>query len=117
MPSTEELLADLLATSREQLRWQRASALPGVRKTVEEALTTTQQRRAFELCDGTRQSSDIASVVGTSPQNFSDWTRRWRNLGIAHEADARRILHLVSLETLGLPVEIEEDSDRGRARS
>jgi hypothetical protein len=116
MPTTDELLAELLETSREQLRWQRAASLPGVRETVEETLSTTQLRRAYELCDGTRPSGDIASTVGTSPQNFSTWTRRWRNLGIAHETDGRRIHHLVSLAALGLPVEIDQNPG-GRRRS
>ena len=41
MASTDELLAELLATMQEQLRWQRASVLPEVRKTIEATLTTT----------------------------------------------------------------------------
>lgn len=60
MATSEELLAELLATSQEQLRWSRAAALPGIRATVADALPTTQQRRAFELCDGTRQSTGRA---------------------------------------------------------
>src|SRR4051812_43165328 len=105
---TDELLRRLLQTAEEQLRWQRAAALPDVRRTVEQALTTTQLRRAYELCDGTRQSNDIAKAVGISKQAFSDWTRRWRDLGIAHETTGRRLCHLTSLKSLALPLEVDE---------
>jgi hypothetical protein len=74
MPTTEELLGELVETAREQLRWQRASVLPEVRKTIERTLTSTQLRRAYEMCDGETQGSDIAAAVGTSPQSISAWT-------------------------------------------
>jgi hypothetical protein len=91
----------------EQLRWQRAASMPQVRETVAAALSTTQLRKAYELCDGSRPSAEIASTVGISPQGFSNWTRRWRNLGIAFEGEGRRICHLISLAPLELPLEVE----------
>jgi hypothetical protein len=112
MGTAEELLAKLVEIEEEQLRWQRAYALPEVRKTVELALSTTQLRRAYEMCDGTRQSVEVANAVGVSKQAFSGWTRRWRDLGIAFEVDGRRIQHLSSLASLGLPV----DLDQGRTK-
>jgi hypothetical protein len=108
MATAEELLEKLVEIGEDQLRWQQAASLPGVRETIAGALTTTQLRRAYELCDGTRQSAGIASEVGTSPQNFSHWTRQWRNLGIAYEVEGRKIHHLMSLATLGLPVEVDD---------
>lgn len=111
MATTEELLAKLLATAQEQLRWQRASVLPEVRKTVERTLTTTQLRRAYEMCDGAKQSAEVAAAVGTSKQSMSAWTRRWREIGIAYEIDGRRIKHLTSLSALGLPVEVVGDDE------
>jgi hypothetical protein len=107
MPTTDELLTDLLATANEQLRWFKASVLPGVRSTVESALTTTQLRRAYAMCDGATKSKDIATAVGSSPASLSNWTRRWRDLGITYETPEGRIQHLVSLAALGLPVEVE----------
>ena len=117
MPTTDELLAELLATAEEQLRWQRAAVLPDVRRTVETTLTTTQLRRAYEMCDGTNASADIAKAVGTSKQSMSGWTRRWRDLGIAYEVEARRIKHLTSLSALGLPIEVGEANDKAPSRS
>lgn len=108
MAGTEELLAQLVAVAEEQLRWQRAAGLPEVRKTVDQTLTTTQLRKAFELCDGVKSSADIAKEVGASKQSLSGWTRRWRDLGIAYETPERMIRHLTTLKSLGLPVDIDE---------
>jgi biotin operon repressor len=108
MATTEELLAEIM-------RWQRAAVLPEVRKTIESALTaktadaTKKLRTAYEMCDGTRPGSEIAAALGVSNQSISNWTRRWRELGIAHETDDRRIRHLVSLDALGLPLEPESE--------
>lgn len=101
----------LLAVAQEQLRWLRAAALPQVRETIAAALPTTQQRGAYELCDGTLKSNEIAEKVGISKQAFSQWTRRWRNLGIAYEVDQRKIHHLISLAALELPVEMKEKTN------
>jgi hypothetical protein len=107
LATTEELLTDLLVTANEQLRWFKASVLPGVRTTIESSLRTTQLRRAYEMCDGTNTSKDIASAVGASPASLSNWTRRWRDLGIAFETPDGRIQHLVSLVALGLALEVD----------
>lgn len=106
MSNTEQDQTGVEALLAEQLRWLRAAAMPIVRDTVAEALSTTKLRRAYELCDGTRKSNEIAAEVGISKQGFSNWTRRWRNLGIAHETNGRRVKHLISLSALELPVEV-----------
>lgn len=111
MATSEELLAELVVAVQDQLRWTRAAALPGVRQTVDETLTTTAQRRCYEALDGTRSGSDAAQAAGASTASVSGWTRRWRDLGIAHEVvpetGRSRTKHLVSLEDLGLPVEVD----------
>jgi hypothetical protein len=107
LPSTQESLARLVEVAEDQLRWQRAAVLPEVRKTIEQALTTTQLRRAYEMCDGQTPNTEIAKAVKTSKQSMSGWTRRWRDLGIAYEAE-RGIRHLTSLKALGLPTEVDE---------
>lgn len=108
MPTTDELLAELLETSKEQLRWQRAAFIPEVRKTIERALTTTQLRRAYEMCDGETAGTEIATAVGTSQPSISGWMKRWRDLGIAYEVEGRRTEHLMSLSSLGIPIEVPE---------
>jgi CRP-like cAMP-binding protein len=97
MSQVEKLLA-------EQLRWLRAAAMPSVRATIDTALTKEQQRRAYELCDGSRSSAEIGKAVGASPATLSRWTTEWRNLGIVYETDERKLEHLISLSALELPI-------------
>jgi hypothetical protein len=106
--ASDEMLSRLVEIAEEQLRWQRAAVMPSVRETVLSTLTSEQHRQAFEMCDGTVPSNDVAAAVGTSKQNFSGWTRRWRDLGIAYEVSGRKIRHLASLSSLGIPVKPED---------
>jgi hypothetical protein len=105
--TTEEVLIRLLETSQEQLRWLRAAFTPQVRATLEATLTTTQLRRAYEMCDGKTTTREIATAVGASKGSITNWTRRWRDVGIAYEAEGR-IKHLVSLAAVGIPLEVGE---------
>lgn len=105
---TEEILVELLETAKEQLRWSRAAVIPSVRETLEQTLTTTQLRRAYEMCDGNHAGKDIADAVNASNASISNWTKRWRDLGIAHEVEGRRTKHLVSLGALGIPIEVAD---------
>jgi hypothetical protein len=108
MAVTEEQLAELVEIAQEQLRWQRAAVLPDVRKTIEQALNTTQLREAYELCDGETAANDIAKAVDTSPASLSGWTKRWRDIGIAYELEGKRTKHLATLKSLGLPVRLDD---------
>lgn len=109
MATTDELLTELLENAQEQLRWLRASVLPDVRTTIEETLSTTQLRRAYEMCDGETTSKHIASAVRASTSSLSNWTRRWRDLGVAYETRDGRIKHLTSLAALGIPLEVDDN--------
>lgn len=104
MSATEDAL---LVVAEEQLRWLRAAAMPQVRETVDAALSKAEMRRAFELYNGKRTGAEIAKAVGVSPQSISNWTKRWRNLGIAFEVEGGANCHLVSLESLELPLEVD----------
>jgi hypothetical protein len=112
-PSVEQLLASQLEVAEAQLRWLQAAALPQVRATVASTLNSSRLRKAYELCDGTKKSNEVAAEVGISKQALSAWTRRWRNLGIAYEVEGRRIHHLISLAALELPLEVAADSATG----
>jgi hypothetical protein len=90
----------------EQLRWLCAAALPSVRETVESALVKTEQRRAYELCDGSRSGPEVAKAVDVTQQSISNWSKNWRNLGIAYEVEGRKIKHLVTPAALELPLEV-----------
>lgn len=95
----------VLAVVEEQLRWIRAAALPQVRETVAAALPKAEMRRAYELCDGSRTRTEIGKTVGVSQQSISNWTKRWSNLGIAFEKENGAACHLISLESLELPLD------------
>jgi hypothetical protein len=107
MATTEELLTELVAVSREQLQWHRAAALPQVRETVDGARTRTQLRRAYELFDGTRTGVEVAAEVGTTHQSVSNWTKFWRDLGIANADEEGHVRHIASLKSLRLPIEVD----------
>jgi hypothetical protein len=47
-----------------------------------------------------------------SAATFSEWAKRWRELGIAYERPGKRMKHLVGLKELGLPVEIDDKPSR-----
>lgn len=102
---SSEALNRLVQIAEEQLRWQRAAVTPQVRKSIEQILTTVEQRKAYEMFDGSAASKDVAKAVGKSPQSVSNWTRNWRDAGIAYEGEQRNICHLISLSALGIPLD------------
>jgi hypothetical protein len=103
----DELLQRLIAISEEQLRWQKAAVMPQVRRTIEESLSKTTWRKAYELFDGSRTYEQVGKEIGgTGKSTVASWTRRWRDLGIAYEDSNGRIVHLASLESLGIPLEV-----------
>lgn len=102
MADEQTTLEALLSTAQEQLRWHRAAVLPQVRTTIEEALTTSQLRKAYELCDGERTMREIAAASEASVGSIGGWTKQWRDLGIAFENSDGRVEHLVSLSSLGI---------------
>ena len=107
MATVEGLLRQILASSQEQARWTKAAALPQVREVIDQTLTSTQMRRAYELCDGSRTGNRVGAEIGTPPQTLSNWTRRWRELGIAYDAEDG-VKHIATLKSLGLPIEVTE---------
>jgi hypothetical protein len=111
--SAEEQLERLVAIAEAHLRWQRAAVLPDVKRTIEQTLSTTQLREAYELCDGQAPGIEIAKAVKISKQSLSAWTKHWRDIGIAYEVEGKRTKHLATLKSLGLPIDIDEAASRG----
>ena len=92
MATTDELLTDLLATANEQLRWFKASVLPGVRSTVESSLNTTQLRRAYEMCDGTKTSKDIAAMLNLGLQTVRTYRKTlMKKIGVTNIAGLTQV--------------------------
>jgi hypothetical protein len=108
---SEDIQREQLEVAEEQLRWQRAAAIPSIRETAATVLVTTKQREAFELCDGKRTSTEVAAKAGVPKTTLSGWTSQWRHLGIANEVSTpkgKRIKRLISLEALGLDLKVKD---------
>lgn len=104
----------LLEATQELLRWTKVSAIPTVRGSLDQVLTTTSMRRSYEMFDGTATFRQVASATGASQGSLSNWSKRWRELGLAFEDDHGRLHHLVSLSSLGLPIDVDHNtSGRG----
>lgn len=93
---------ELVQIQREQLRWLRALALPQVRATVIETLKSPSERKAYDLCDGTRTGREIAAAADVSPATVSGWWKKWRLMAIAEDVEGRRVAHIATLAELGL---------------
>jgi transposase-like protein len=111
-PDPLDALVELM---REQLRWNRASAIPAVRSALDTTLASTAMRRAYELCDGSRTFREVSRDVGVGIGTLSRWGRSWREQGLAFEDAGGRLRHLVALEALGLPIDIDEPARRARS--
>lgn len=105
--SKDVAIRDLLAVAQEQLRWFRAANLPAVKNSLLGALTTTDMRRVYELCDGNRTFRDLATAAGVALGTVGSWTRRWRDAGLAYETEGGRVAQLVSLEAVGISIEVD----------
>lgn len=119
--SAKPAMLEVLGVLREQAAWLRALAMPSLRPTVQKAVESEGERRAFEASDGTRTGRDIADLVGASPASVSRWWKKWWSLGIAIEVAPRRTSHLVSLSDLGLALKPQSgptgsDLDEGPLR-
>jgi hypothetical protein len=99
----------LIAAMEEQTSWLRALAMPQVRKAIEQTLTKTAMRKAYEASDGERTLREVAAAADASTGSISGWWARWRAVGIGVEVGGGRVKHLVTLKDLGVPINIEED--------
>lgn len=107
--SGDGALCDLVEIAKEQLRWQQAASLHGVRDALSSTLTTTDMRRVYEMCDGERTFREIATAAGVALGTVSSWTRGWREAALVYETDAGRMKQLVSLAAIGIPTDVAGD--------
>jgi hypothetical protein len=56
----------LIAAMQEQTSWLRALAMPQVRKAIEQTLTKTAMRKAYEASDGERTLREVAAAADAS---------------------------------------------------
>lgn len=92
-----ELLGDIL-------RWTKIGAL-NLKDSLDQELSTDQQRLAYELSDGDRSSTEVGKLIGVSQTNVSRWWQRWRELGFVDPSPKYhgRVQRLCSLRVLGIP--------------
>ena len=103
-PTTDALVAAI----EEQTGWLRALALPQVRQTIEQTLTKTPMRKAYEASDGTATVREVARAAGASTGSIAGWWARWLAVGIGVEIKGGRVRHLISLKDLGIPLDVKE---------
>jgi biotin operon repressor len=90
-----DLLLELVAWTKLQARDALVSGLT-------EALSTDNDRRVYELTDGSRTGADVAREVGVSRQAVSQKWKTWRQMGLILDSpDDAGPRHLASLESLG----------------
>lgn len=106
MDDQTAILSELLAVAREQLRWQKAANLAAIRVALVAALPSTETRKVFELCDGSHTFREMASSVGVSVGTVANWTKQWREAALVYEVEGRSLQKLVSLGSLGIPIEV-----------
>lgn len=102
-----EVLSEILAVSREQLRWIRAANIAQVREGLEATLTSPKMRRAYEAMDGNSTQAEIARKADASEGSVSTWFSQWAALGLTFRNERNRAVHLVSLQDLGVPIDDE----------
>lgn len=114
--SSEDALNELVSIAKQQLRWQQAATLPTVKEALAGALPTTEMRKVYEECDGRRSFREIADATGVPQATIGRWTQSWREVALLFEADSGRMEHLLSLESVGLPVAVDTEGTSRRTK-
>lgn len=95
MSNDEELM--LL---RELVIWTRFLAREPLQRSLREVLTDPRHQWAYELTDGERTQTEIATAVQLDQTTISDLWAKWRRLGLLDD-QGRRPSKLISLNDLG----------------
>lgn len=103
----EEYLKEL----KEQTKWLRLLALPNLKKTIEENLTTKEQKRIYDLSDGKNSTNDtakklLAEGIKVSHMTVYNYWKRWFALGIVvpSEKYSGRYEKIIDLKELNIEV-------------
>jgi hypothetical protein len=85
---------------RELVLWTRFLAREPLQRSLRDVLTDPRHQWAYELTDGERTQTDIASAVQLDQTTISDLWAKWRRLGLLDDR-GRRPSKLISLNDLG----------------
>jgi len=105
----EKMNDDILKELKNQTKWLRFLALPGMKKTIEDNLKTKEQKGIYNLSDGTNSTNDIAKKILAEGLKVSHMTvynywKRWFALGIVipSEKYSGRFEKIINLEDLDI---------------
>ena len=101
----------ILRELKEQTKWLRFLALPSLKKTFEENLTTKEQKGIYGLSDGENSTYDVAKKlraegVKVSHMTVYNYWKRWFALGIVipSEKYSGRFKKILDLEELNIQI-------------
>ena len=82
----------LLKELKEQTKWLRFLALPGLKETIERNITSKDQKRIYELSDGTNSTNQISHLLKSEGFKVSHMTvynywKRWYAVGIVDQSE------------------------------
>jgi biotin operon repressor len=93
---------ELLLLLRELVAWTKFQARGSLVRALSDLLSTENDRRIYELTDGSRNGTEVAGEVGVSKAAVSQKWKAWRKAGVLIESpEARGPQHLASIESLG----------------
>lgn len=96
---SDDQIVDLLG---ELLRWVRFQSLGELRRVLSVTLTTENDRRAYELTDGTNNQTQIGALIGISQRAVSYKWESWLESGIVSAIPgSKNLRHLASIKSLG----------------
>jgi hypothetical protein len=80
MNETNALLAELV-------KWTKVTSYENVKRTLESALVTPEQRMVYNLSDGSRTGLQIAKESGVNNAKVSTLQSRWAKMGLLVKND------------------------------
>lgn len=103
------MTAEILKELKEQTKWLRFLALPGIKDTIQNSISTKEQKRIYELTDGKLSTNEISKKLTTEGIKASHMTvynywKRWFAVGlvIPSEKYSGRFEKIIDLSDLNL---------------
>jgi hypothetical protein len=85
----------------ELVAWTRFAHREALVRALDHVLADERHLRAYELTDGTRTQSEVATEAGLSQPSVSGLWQKWRRLGLAHDQGGKTV-QLVRPSDIGI---------------
>ena len=99
----------ILKELKEQTKWLRFLALPGLKQTIQANINTKDQKRIYELTDGKLSTNEISKNlqeegIKTSHMTVYNYWKRWYALGLVEPSEnyTGRYKNIIELTDLNL---------------